>query len=119
MSAEVKIDWDATFTNFDDKPLRKTADPDSALATLRFLVCQAIDAQLPEDREVKGAEKDDRYDLILRIKGKGGNAPFSKKEIDFFKTRVALVYSAWVTGSCFRLLEGTPSTNGEKAPKAE
>lgn len=116
MSAEAKIDWDATLTNFDGKELKKTNQPDSEPATLSYLACQAIDAQLPEDRDLKRGEKEDRYDLILRIRGKGGNAPLSKKDMELIKTRIEAVYSAWVVGSCFKLLEGIPSTNGD-APK--
>lgn len=109
------IDWNAKLTTFDDKEIKKTNEADSDVASLGFLACQAIDAQLPEDREIKGAEKADRYDLMLRIRGKGGNAPFSNKDIDFIKTRIGAVYSAWIVGSCFKLLQGT---NGE-AVKAD
>lgn len=111
----MSINWDATLKTWDDKEFKESKEPDSKTATLGWLACQAIDAQLPEDREVKGAEKADRYDIMLRIRGKGGNAPFSRKDLDFIKNRIAAVYSSWVVGACWKLLEGS---NGE-ASKAE
>lgn len=111
--SETKIDWDAKLTNFDGEELKKNNKPDSPAATLRFLVCQAIDAQLPEDRDLKKGEKKDRAYLMKQLR-RPDVAPLSNKDTEFIKNRIEAVYSSWVVGECLDLLEGK---NGD-APKA-
>lgn len=113
MSENVKINWDAELTNFDGERLMKNAKPDSAPATLRFLVCQAIDAQLPEDRELKPGEKRDRGYLMKRLR-KGGDIQLNNKDLEFIKKRIEAVYSSWVVGECLDLIEGVDDKEAKK-----
>lgn len=115
--SEVKINWDATLTNFDDQQLKKNASPDSEDATLRYLVCQAMDAQLPIDQGLKKGEKKDRRYLMKRIKRPEGPGQLSNTDTDLIKDRLEAIYSPWVLGQCLDLLDGNPGD--EPAKKVE
>jgi len=112
MSAEMKINWDVTLTNFDGKLVKKTSDLDSEPATLRFLVCQSLELQFQDD---KPELKEDRGELIERILDDAANQSFKPSEMTLMRERLKRTYSPWIGRRCVKLLE---ATNGEM-PKAE
>ena len=106
----MSIDWNALLTTFDGRKLLENENPDSKQATLSFVACQAINAQMPQDQGLAKGVKKDRAYLIKKLRRKDGPGELSAKDIEFIKERIELAYPAWTVGECWDLIEGT---NGE------
>lgn len=120
MSEQKAIEWDTPITNFDDQELKKGKDSDE-VATLRYMVLQAINTLFPEDQSLAKGVKRDRAYLIKRIKA--GHVRFNNTDMEFMKDRVEKAYQSWEADQCLNLLEGKngqelKDENGE-APKAD
>lgn len=112
--SERKINWDAEIISYDGEVYRKNKDANSPPATLRFLACQAIDAQLPQDQGLaKGVKRDRRY-LIKRLLKPDVTLPIA--DIELIKERIEAIYAPWLVGACFDLLDGV--ADGPTEPKA-
>lgn len=110
--SEQKIDWDAELTTFNGGVLKENERPDSPPATLRFVACQAVNAQLPKDQGLeRGVKKDRRY-LIKKLQRKDPGE-ISTKDLELIKDRIETIHPPWTVGECWDLIDGT---NGE-APK--
>ena len=96
---------DAPIKTIDGSVIRKTNDPNSEVATFRFVFVNALLADSQE--KISGKDKFARWKLAEKIEKSTDSVSLSTEEVLLLQNLVAELYPTAIAGYVMSVLEGT------------
>ena len=110
------IDFTAPLHNFDGSVINETGAPDSPAATLGSVCCNALMAQLPDEKPT-GAQKAARFALAATIHNQQAR-DVKAEDVVLMKDLIGKLYGAGVCGAAWELLDPPAPATQPEQPEA-
>lgn len=100
------IDFTVVLKDLDGKPItqQKEVNGPQVGLTLGDTTINAINASLPEDQNLTGVVKFERFELMRKVY-KNKSATLTPAEVTIIKERISKLYSPLVIGAAYELLD--------------
>lgn len=73
--------------------------------TVRFVVVNALMAQLPSERDLSADKKLERFDLALKLQSAEGDVKLDAEKTALIKKMVGAVYNPLIVGRVFQIID--------------
>jgi len=118
--ANMKIDFSTPICDFDGKPLpliKEGKVVEDKTVTLATVCVEALNATFPDERELDGKEKFDRFMLASKVYS-GGEIDLKVEDLAMIKKLVGKAYGPLVVGRVYELIDEAKKPRSVKKAEA-